>query len=182
MPGFCFLLLSMNLTWDNDPWGEDGRPNFRSSSLRQVTHADLMAHRAHRAHIPPGLPRVTIGDENHKNLSRRPHETKDLGLVVYAIACGRMKYPDGRMVEMAINIKNEETNRLAHELAALTGSLTTAITVAVQERLNRVQQKKHGPLSDKLLKIGKECAAHLKEPFLTVDHGDLLYDEKGLPK
>jgi antitoxin VapB len=94
-----------------------------------------------------------------------------------------MKYPDGRMVEMAINIKNEETNRLAHELAALTGeSLTTAITVAVQERLNRVQQKKHGPLSDKLLKIGKECAAHLKEPFLTVDHGDLLYDEKGLPK
>jgi hypothetical protein len=22
----------------------------------------------------------------------------------------------------------------------------------------------------------------VKEPFLTVDHGDLLYDEKGLPK
>jgi antitoxin VapB len=83
---------------------------------------------------------------------------------------------------MAINIKNEETNRLAHELAGLTGeSLTTAITVAVRERLDRVQ-KKHGPLSDRLMKIGKDCAAHLKEPFLTVEHGHLLYDEKGLPK
>lgn len=85
--------------------------------------------------------------------------------------------------KMAINIKNEETNRLAHELARLTGeNLTAAITVAVQERLDRVQQKKDGPLSDRLLKIGRECAAHLKEPFLTINHGDLLYDEKGLPK
>jgi len=87
------------------------------------------------------------------------------------------------MVEMAINVKNEETTRLAYELAALTGeSLTTAITVAVRERLDRVQQKKRGPLSDRLLKIGKDCAAHLKEPFLTVEHGDLLYDDQGLPK
>jgi antitoxin VapB len=87
------------------------------------------------------------------------------------------------MVEVTINIKNEETHRLARELAGLTGeSLTTAITVAVRERLDRVQQKKHGLLSDRLLKIGKDCAAHLKEPFLTVEHGDLLYDEKGLPK
>jgi antitoxin VapB len=87
------------------------------------------------------------------------------------------------MVEVTINIKNEETHRLARELAGLTGeSLTTAITVAVRERLDRVRQKKHGPLSDRLLKIGKDCAAHLKEPFLTVEHGDLLYDEKGLPK
>ncbi len=39
-----------------------------------------------------------------------------------------------------------------------------------------------GDLAERLLKIGKDCAAHLKEPFLTVDHGDLLYDEQGLPK
>jgi antitoxin VapB len=37
-------------------------------------------------------------------------------------------------------------------------------------------------LSDRLLKIGEDCAAHLKEPFRSVDHGDLLYDERGLPK
>jgi antitoxin VapB len=84
---------------------------------------------------------------------------------------------------MSLNIKNDETHRLVRELAALTGeSLTTAITLSVQERLERLQQNKRGNLSDRLLKIGKDCAAHLKEPFLTVDHGDLLYDEKGLPK
>ena len=84
---------------------------------------------------------------------------------------------------MSLNLKNEETNRLAHELAGLTGeTLTTAVTVAVRERLERLQQSKRGPLSDRLLKIGKDCAAHLREPFLSVDHGDLLYDEKGLPK
>jgi antitoxin VapB len=84
---------------------------------------------------------------------------------------------------MGLNIKNDETNRLAHELAAVTGeSLTTAVTVAMRERLERLQRSKGEPLSERLLKIGKDCAAHLKEPFLTVDHGDLLYDEKGLPK
>ena len=84
---------------------------------------------------------------------------------------------------MSLNIKNEDTNRLAHELAGLTGeSLTTAVTVAVRERLERLQQNKRGALSDRLLKIGKDCAVHLQEPFLSIEHGDLLYDERGLPK
>jgi antitoxin VapB len=84
---------------------------------------------------------------------------------------------------MSLNLKNEETNRLAHELAGLTGeTLTTAVTVAVRERLERLQQSKRGALSDRLLNIGKDCVSHLREPFLSVDHGDLLYDEKGLPK
>jgi antitoxin VapB len=84
---------------------------------------------------------------------------------------------------MSLNLKNQETDRLAHELAATTGeSLTTAVTVALRERLERLKQSKSGALSDRLLKIGKDCAGHLKEPFLSVDHGDLLYDERGLPK
>jgi antitoxin VapB len=84
---------------------------------------------------------------------------------------------------MSLNIKNEEADRLIHELADVTGeSLTTAVTVAVRERLERLQQSKAGPLAERLLKIGKECAIHLKEHFRTVDHGELLYDEKGLPK
>jgi antitoxin VapB len=85
--------------------------------------------------------------------------------------------------KMSLNIKNEETNRLAHELATVTGeSLTTAVTVAVRQRLERLQRGNADSLAQRLLRIGKDCAAHLKEPFLTVDHGDLLYDEKGLPK
>jgi antitoxin VapB len=84
---------------------------------------------------------------------------------------------------MSLNIKNEKTHRLVQELAGMTGeSLTTAITVAVRERLDRLQQSKRGNLADRLLQIGRDCAAQLTEPFLSVDHGDLLYDDKGMPK
>jgi hypothetical protein len=37
-------------------------------------------------------------------------------------------------------------------------------------------------LAERLLEIGRECAAHVKEPYRSIDHGELLYDEKGLPK
>jgi antitoxin VapB len=84
---------------------------------------------------------------------------------------------------MSLNIKNDETYRLVHELAEMTGeSMTSAVTHAVQERLDRLQSERGSGLSERLLSIGKDCAAHLKEPFLSVDHGELLYDEKGLPR
>jgi antitoxin VapB len=84
---------------------------------------------------------------------------------------------------MTLNIKNAETHRLAQELAALTGeSMTAAVTEAVRERLERVRRDRGLSLADRLLAIGKECAAHLKEPFRSIDHGDLLYDERGLPR
>ncbi len=84
---------------------------------------------------------------------------------------------------MSLNIKNKETHKLARQLAKLTGeSLTEAVTTAVRERLERVRGKRKAPLSERLLKIGRDCAAHLKEPFRSVDHDALLYDEKGLPR
>ena len=84
---------------------------------------------------------------------------------------------------MGLNIKNEETHRLAQELAMLTGeSMTSAVKEAVRERLDRVRRERGVSLADRLLAIGKECAAHLKEPFRSIDHGDLLYDERGLPR
>lgn len=86
---------------------------------------------------------------------------------------------------MSLNIKNEDAHRLARQLSGLTGeSLTEAVTEAVRERLKRVQDKdKHAAkLSDRLLEIGRDCATRLKEPFRSADHGDLLYDEKGLSK
>jgi antitoxin VapB len=84
---------------------------------------------------------------------------------------------------MAMNIKNDETQRLANELSEITGeSLTAAITEAVRERLERVQSAQGAGLADRLLRIGKDCAAHLKEPFRSADHGDILYDERGLPR
>ena len=84
---------------------------------------------------------------------------------------------------MALNIKNEQTQQLAQELAELTGeSMTAAVTEAVRERLDRVRQARGEGLASRLLKIGKDCAAHLKAPYRTVDHGELLYNEKGLPR
>ena len=84
---------------------------------------------------------------------------------------------------MAMNIKNEEAQKLAHELSELTGeTLTSAVTEAVRERLERLQSAQGASLADRLLRIGKECAAHLKEPFRSADHGDILYDERGLPR
>jgi antitoxin VapB len=62
--------------------------------------------------------------------------------------------------------------------------MTEAVTEAVRERLKSVQDKdkRAGKLSDRLLEIGRDCSNRLKEPFRSGDHGDLLYDEKGLPK
>jgi antitoxin VapB len=84
---------------------------------------------------------------------------------------------------MGLNIKSEETHRLARELAQLTGeSLTAAVTQAVRERLDRVRREQAVGLAQRLRAIGKDCALHLKEPFRSADHGDLLYDERGLPR
>jgi antitoxin VapB len=82
---------------------------------------------------------------------------------------------------MGTNIKNREAHQMAEELSKLTGeSMTTAVTIALRERLARVRQEQGLSLADRLLAIGRDCAARLKEPFRSADHGDLLYDERGL--
>ena len=87
-----------------------------------------------------------------------------------------------RLRAVGLNIKNREAHQLAEELSKLTGeSMTTAVTIALRERLARVRQEQ-GSLADRLLAIGRDCAAQLKEPFRSADHGDFLYDERGLPR
>jgi antitoxin VapB len=84
---------------------------------------------------------------------------------------------------MSLNIKNEEAHRLAKELAESTGeSMATAVTRAVRERLERVRRARRMSKVERILKIARESAPLWKEPFRSIDHGDLLYDEKGLPK
>ena len=84
---------------------------------------------------------------------------------------------------MSLNIKNKESHKLAQQLAQFTGeSMTQAVTEAIRERLERIRRERGVPLSDRLLEIGKDCAAHLREPFRSIDHGHLLYDKKGLPR
>jgi antitoxin VapB len=84
---------------------------------------------------------------------------------------------------MGLNIKNLETQRLVRDLAAITGeSLTAAITEALRERLERVRHQRGEGLAGRLVEIGRDCAPRLREPFRSTPHGDLLYDEMGLPR
>lgn len=84
---------------------------------------------------------------------------------------------------MALNIRNPETERLATELARLTGeSKTEAVTTAVRDRLDRVRRaQRRRSLADELDLIGRQCAAL---PVLDPRTPDeiLGYDEQGLPR
>lgn len=84
---------------------------------------------------------------------------------------------------MGMNIKDDEAHRLARELAALTGeSLTRAVTEALRERVARIRRQRGKGLAEEILAIGRDCAPRLKEPYRSADHGDLLYDRRGLPR
>jgi antitoxin VapB len=83
---------------------------------------------------------------------------------------------------VSLNIKDEEAHRMARQLARLTKeSMTTAVREALRERLERVRGSGMSK-AERILKIGRESAALWKERYRSVDHGELLYDEKGLPK
>lgn len=83
---------------------------------------------------------------------------------------------------MAINIKNDETQRLTRELAALTGeNVTTAVTVAVRERLDRVREEaSREERIAKVLMLGKQIAEALGPNPMRIE--DLYDEETGLPK
>jgi antitoxin VapB len=85
---------------------------------------------------------------------------------------------------MALSLKNEETERLARELARQTGeSLTQAVTLAVKERLERQQKasKREGRM-EWLMKLTERTAPLLKDLPPSDKIGDLLFDkETGLP-
>ena len=81
---------------------------------------------------------------------------------------------------MGLNIKNEETCRLAREVARLTGDTMTG---AMRERLERERQLQHADaLARDLHAIGQRCAGLLRPGPSAIDHGDLPYDERGLPR
>ncbi len=84
-------------------------------------------------------------------------------------------------VAAQLNIKSEDGYRLAAELALLTGeSLTTAVTEAIRERLQRERRARDRVLKlSRLRTIAAETRASLRGPAaLRVVE---LYDEQGLP-
>ena len=85
---------------------------------------------------------------------------------------------------MGLNIKNNETCRLAGELAGLTGeTMTGAITVALHERLQREKRRRSAETRARELRaIAERCAKLMRLGPSAVEHGDMLYDEQGLPR
>lgn len=85
---------------------------------------------------------------------------------------------------MAITLSDSEIERLAREVAALTGeTLTEAIRAALAERLGRERCRRvpgRGGLAQRLKALGEECAAL---PDLDARGADEIigYDDSGLP-
>jgi antitoxin VapB len=79
-----------------------------------------------------------------------------------------------------LNIKNPEAYRLVKALADATGeSMTEAVTVAVRERLERIEREFE---VEDILAMAKEIRDRLPPGYLDQDFDDLLYDKDGLPR
>ncbi|MGD0642082.1 MAG: type II toxin-antitoxin system VapB family antitoxin [Roseiarcus sp.] len=83
---------------------------------------------------------------------------------------------------MHLNIKNDVAHELAAELSKLTGeSLTSAVTAALRERLDRERRRRgRSAVADRLMAMGKRYAALPDGAFASADEV-LGYDENGLP-
>lgn len=90
---------------------------------------------------------------------------------------------------MAFSVKNERASQLLAEVRALTGEgITDAVTRSLQLRLVDLRTRRRPTAEEILASIER---LHAKYPGarwqpgeteLSVTHGDLLYDEDGLPK
>ena len=84
---------------------------------------------------------------------------------------------------MGLSIRNEETERLAREVARETGeTLTEAIRASLEERLIRLSGRRvAGSLAEEILRIGSRCAAL---PDIDARSPDeiLGYDADGAPR
>jgi len=85
---------------------------------------------------------------------------------------------------MALSIRDPETDRLARELAALTGeSMTKAIRIALEERLARARRRREAEIERKRAAIDA-IAEHCSSLPVLDDRSPeeiIGYDEHGLP-
>lgn len=82
---------------------------------------------------------------------------------------------------MSLNIKSPEADRLVAEVARLTGETKTqAVIESLRQRLEREKARlAQASMATDLLKIGEKCASYSGD---RTEHGDLLFDEDGLPR
>jgi antitoxin VapB len=82
---------------------------------------------------------------------------------------------------MSLNVKDPEAHRLASAIAKATGeSMTHIVTQALRERYASLERRRGRASVEEILAIADRVAAHVSLPYS--DHGELLYDEHGLPR
>ncbi len=84
---------------------------------------------------------------------------------------------------MALNIKDGRTDRLARELAKLTGqSITQAVAAALEEKLQAERRRRGKKIDrDEVMRLAREIAsAPVLDPRTPEEI--LGYDERGLPR
>ncbi len=80
---------------------------------------------------------------------------------------------------MALNIKDEAVHEAVKRIAAITGeSQAQAVATAVRERLAKLEKD---DLAARVLALGRKTASRLRTDA-ELDHGALLYDDRGLPR
>ncbi len=79
-----------------------------------------------------------------------------------------------------MNIKNAEAFAIATELAQKEGvSLTQAVLDALRARKRELTKAEK---LERVMALCRDTAARLSPETLAIDHGELLYDDLGLPK
>ena len=80
---------------------------------------------------------------------------------------------------MALNIKDDSVHDAVKRITAITGeSQAQAVATAVRERLAMLERD---DLTARLLAIGRKTASRMSADA-ELDHGALLYDDRGLPR
>ena len=83
-------------------------------------------------------------------------------------------------MSIQINIKNRKARALVDEIVQRTGeTVTEAVTAALQKRLLELTREER---LARVREISEECAVLWLEPWKSMDHGDILFDELGMPK
>ncbi|HMV78156.1 MAG TPA: type II toxin-antitoxin system VapB family antitoxin [Leptospiraceae bacterium] len=84
---------------------------------------------------------------------------------------------------MALSLKDPETDQLARKVSQLTGeTITQAITIALRERLDRLEHNYDMMRKVRIQEILDQFKAKVPLTAKSSDHSEMLYGKDGLPK
>lgn len=86
------------------------------------------------------------------------------------------------MMGVQLNIKSDEAYALATELAATDNVSMTQVVVDALRARKFEREREAAKKLEEVMAIVRDMRARLGPGFFELEHGDLLYDDLGLPK